>query len=116
MAHTTTTRTHAAHPLARAAGIDAAIVTCTVAAATLSFATGQGVPSWRNIVFAPLVMLIAAATISLTVAEIRYFRRTAGEVTNRAAAVAEVAIALVAMVIVAPMLLIMPFVFLGAIF
>ena len=116
MAHTTTTRTHAAHPLARAAGIDAAIVMCTVAAATLSFATGQGVPDWRNIVFAPLVMLVAVATIALTVAEIRYFHRTAGDVTNRTTAVIEVAVAMIAMVIVAPMLLIMPFVFFGAIF
>jgi len=116
MAHTATTQTHAAHPLARAAGIDAAIVTCTVAAATLSFATGQGVPNWRNLVFAPLVMLIAAGTIALTIAEIRYFRRTAGDVTNRTTAVVEVAIALISMVIVAPMLLIMPFVFFGAIF
>ena len=116
MAHTTTTPTHAAHPLARAAGIDVAIVFFAVAAATLSFATGQGVANWRNIVFPPLVMVLAAVTIALVVAEIRYFRRTAGEVTHRAPALVEIAIALIAMVVVGPMLLIMPFVFFGAIF
>lgn len=116
MAHTTTTHAHATHPLARAAGIDAAIVTCTVAAAALSFATGQGAANWRNIVFPPLVMLIAAITMALVVAEIRYFRRTAGEVTHRGSALVEVAVALIAMVVVGPMLLIMPFVFFGALF
>lgn len=116
MAHTTTTQTHVAHPLARAAGIDAAIVLFAVAAAALSFATGQGVANWRNIVFPPIVMALAAVTMALVVAEIRFFRRTAGDVTHRAPALVEVALALIAMVVVAPMLLIMPFVFFGAIF
>jgi hypothetical protein len=116
MAHTTTTQAHVTHPLARAAGIDAAIVLFAVAAATLSFATGQGVANWRNIVFPPLVMLLGIMTIALAVAEIRYFRRTAGDVTHRASALVEVAVALIAMVVVGPMLLIMPFVFFGALF
>ena len=116
MAHTTTTQAHVTHPLARAAGIDAAIVLFTVAAATLSFATGQGVANWRNIVFPPVVIALAAVTMILVIAEIRYFRRTAGEVTHRAPALIEVAVALIAMVVVGPMLLIMPFVFFGAIF
>ena len=61
-------------------------------------------------------MMFAAVTIALVVAEIRYFRRTAGDVTHRASALVEVAVALIAMVIAGPMLLIMPFVFFGAIF
>jgi hypothetical protein len=116
MAHTTTTQAHATHPLARAAGIDAAIVICTVAAATLSFATGQGVANWRNLVFPPLVVLLAAVTLTLVAAEIRAFRRTATQVSHKASALAEVAVALVAMVVVGPMLVIMPFVFFGAMF
>ena len=115
MAHPTTTHRPVAHPLARAAGLDAAIVICTVAAATLSFATGQGVPDWRNIVFAPLVVLLAVVTMALVLAEIRYFRRIAEQTTHRGSALAEVAVALVAMVAVAPMIVIMPFVFFGAI-
>ena len=116
MAHTTTTQAHSTHPLARAAGIDAAIVICTVAAATLSFATGQGVANWRNLVFPPLVVLLTAVTLTLVVAEIRAFRRTATQLTHNASALAEVAVALVAMVVVGPMLVIMPFVFFGAMF
>ena len=115
MAHTTTTHIHATHPLARAAGLDVAIVIFTIAAATLSFATGQGEANWRNIAFPPLVVLMVAVTIALVVAEIRYFRRTAAEVTHRGYALVEVAIALIATVIVGPMILIMPFVFFGAI-
>lgn len=115
MAQPTTTRTHAAHSLARAAGIDAAIVFFAVAAATLSFATGQHVANWRNIVFPPLVMLLAAIALLLVFAEIRLFHRTGADSGHPASALLEVGVALVAMVIVGPMLLIMPFVFFGAI-
>ena len=97
-------------------GLSALLRDLPQAAATLSFATGQAVANWRNIVFPPIVMVLAAVTIALVVAEIRYFRRTAGDVTHRASALVEVAVALIAMVIVGPMLLIMPFVFFGAIF
>ena len=116
MTHPTTTRTHAAHPLARAAGIDVAIVVFAIAAALLSFATGQGAPDWRNIVFPPVVMILAAITMWLTVAEVRNFWRNSGDSAHKGTAIIEVAVALVAMVVVGPMLVIMPFVFFGAIF
>ena len=116
MTHPTTTSTHVAHPLARAAGLDVAIVIFTIAAATLSFATGQGVANWRNIVFPPIVMLLAAVAMVLVFFEIRLFRRTAAETTHHGSAMLEVMVALIAMVVAGPMLLIMPFVFFGAIF
>jgi hypothetical protein len=115
MAHPTPSPTHAAHPLVRSAEIDLGIVGMTLAAITLTFATGQGVANWRNIVFPPNVMVLATLTLFLVVAEIRAFARTAGDEPHRGRSVAAVLVALVATVVVAPMLLIMPFVFLGAI-
>jgi hypothetical protein len=111
----TSTRPHA-HPIARAAGIDTAIVGFTAAAAVLSFATGQGVANWHNIVFPPIIMVVAAIAMLLIVSEVRLFVRTAAASTHRASALLEVVIALSAGVVVGPMLVIMPFVFLGAIF
>ena len=104
-----------AHPLARSAALDAGIVAFSVLAVLLSFATGQAVANWHNIVFPPIVMVLAAITIVLVAAEIRQFARTAGESGHRVTALSEVVVALIAMVVVGPMLLIMPFVFLGAI-
>ena len=115
MAHTTTTQTHVTHPLARAAGLDISIVVFTVAAAVLSFGTGQGVANWHNIVFPPIVMMLAGIAVWLCFAEIRLFWKTAGETTHRGSALAEVVVALAAMIVAGPMLLVMPFVFLGAV-
>lgn len=114
MAHTQPTRTHVTHPLSRAAGVDAAIVLFTVAAATLSFGVGQGSPTWQNIVLTPIVMVLAAIALLLSYVEVRMFIRIARTTTHRVAAVLEVIVPLVAMVIAGPMLLIMPFIFFGA--
>ena len=93
-----------------------AIVAFTAAAALLSFATGQGVADWHNIVFPPIVMAVAAIAMLLIVSEVRLFVRTAADSTHRGSALLEVVVALSAAVVVGPMLLIMPFVFLGGIF
>ena len=84
-----------------------------MSAIVATFATGNGAPTWRNIVFPPIVMLLALVTLRLVVAEIRLFARTAAD-GRRARSVAALVVALVAMVFVVPMLLIMPWVFLGA--
>ena len=115
MAHTQPTLTHVTHPLARAAGVDAAIVAFTVAAAAVSFGTGQGVPGWHNIVFTPIVMALAGVAMLLSYVEIRMFRRNAETTTHRGTAAAEVLVPLVAIIVAGPMLLIMPFIFFGAI-
>jgi hypothetical protein len=115
MAHPTSSHPHVAHPLVRSAEIDFGIVILTLAAIALSFATGQGVADWRNIVFPPIVVALALTGLWLVVAEIREFARTAGDSGHRGRSVAGVVVALVAMVLLAPMVLIMPFVFLGAV-
>jgi hypothetical protein len=111
---TTTSTSPHAHPLARAFGIDTALVLFSLGAVVLSFGTGQGVPNWHNIVFPPLVMLLAGVALLLAVAEIRLFRRTASQTEHRLSTLLEVVVALCAIVVVGPMLVIMPFVFLGA--
>ena len=115
MAHTRPTELHVTHPLARAAGVDVAIVIFAIAAATLTFATGQGVPRWHNLVFAPLVIALAAVVMLLSYVELRMFVRQVRTTAHPVTAVAEVIVPLVAMVVAGPMLLIMPFIFLGAI-
>ena len=114
MAHTQPRPIHVAHPLARAAGVDAAIVTFTIAAATLSFGTGQGSPTWHNLVFAPMVMVLAAIAVLLSYVEIRMFARNTKTTTHPVTAAAEVLVPLAAMIIAGPMVLIMPFIFFGA--
>jgi hypothetical protein len=113
MAHSTPSQIHVAHPLARSAEIDLGIVFCSLAAIAATLTTGNGAATWRNIVFPPIVMALALVTMRRVVAEIRMFARTAAD-GRRGASVAGVVVALVAMVVVAPMLLIMPFAFLGA--
>ena len=113
MAHTTPSQTQVAHPLVRSAEIDFGIVFFALAAIAATFATGNGAPTWRNIVFPPIVMMLALITLRLVIAEIRLFSRTAAE-EPRGRSVAAIVVALIAMVLVAPMLLIMPWIFLGA--
>lgn len=114
MAHTQPTGIHVTHPLARAAGVDAAIVVFAIAAAIFTFGTGQGEPAWHNLLFAPIVMVFAGIALLLSYVEIRMFIRNAKTTTRRATAVAEVIVPFIAMIVVGPMLLIMPFIFFGA--
>jgi hypothetical protein len=104
-----------ASTLGRAAGIDVGIVVFGVTAVVLSFMTGQRVETWHNAAIAPIVFVLAAVTMRLVVAELRTLMRVMPETPHRGEAVAALAVALVAMVVVGPMLLIMPFVFLGAV-
>jgi hypothetical protein len=101
--------------LGRAAGIDLGIVVFGVTAVILSFMTGQRVATWHNAAIAPVVFLLAAITMRLVVAELRTLMRVLPETPHRGEAIAALVVALVAMVVVGPMLLIMPFVFLGAV-
>jgi hypothetical protein len=103
------------HPLVRAAGIDLAVVFFGVAAAVLTFFTGNGAPRWHNAVFAPIVFMLAAITVRLVIAEIRVLWPAIPDSDHRGRGVAELLVALVALVVVGPMLLIMPFLFAGAI-
>jgi hypothetical protein len=114
MAHTTTSSTHVAHPLARAAGFDLGIVVFTVGAVLVSFGTGQGAATWQNIALPPIVMVLAAVALWFAFVEIRHFWRTAAETEHRGSALFEVVVALIAMVVAGPMLLLMPWIFLGA--
>jgi hypothetical protein len=117
MAHISSPLDHPAHhPLARAAGIDLAIVTLSVGAVVLTFLTGNGEPRWQNLVFAPAVILLAAVVIRLIAAEIREFRRHAADSGHPLEAIASILVPLVAMIVVAPLVLLMPFVFFGAMF
>lgn len=102
--------------LGRAAGIDVAMVVFAVSAVFFSFFTGHDVATWRNIVFAPIVFLLAAFTVWLVVAEMRTLMRVMPETLHRGEAVFALGVAIVCFVVVGPMLLIMPFIFLGAVF
>lgn len=102
--------------LGRAAGIDVAMVVFAIGAVFFSFFTGHDVPIWRNIVFPPIVMMLAALTMWLVVAEMRTLMRVMPETLHRGEAVIALGVAVVCFVVVGPMLVIMPFIFLGAVF
>ena len=105
------------HPtsLARAAGIDAAMLLFGIGAALVSFLTGNGEPQWHNLLFAPIVFALAAVTMRLVLAEIRALLPVLPETAHKGEAIAALVVAIVMTVVVGPMLLIMPFVFFGAI-
>jgi membrane-bound metal-dependent hydrolase YbcI (DUF457 family) len=105
------------HPvsLARAAGIDAAVLLFGTAAALVSFLMGNGEPRWHNLVFAPVVFVLAAITMRLVLAEVRALVPVLPETSHKGEAIAALMVAIVMTVVVAPMLLIVPFVFFGSI-
>ena len=116
MTQTPTSPAHPVHhPLLRAAGIDTAIAFFGLSAVALSFLLGNGVPDWRNAVVSVVVFGLAAITMALVVVEWRTLRRAVPDSTHKVAGVGELLFAVVAAVVVGPMLLIMPFVFLGAV-
>ena len=116
MTHTPTSQAHPVHhPLLRAAEIDTAIAFFGLSAVTLTFLLGNGVPAWRNAVVSVIVFALAAVTMALVVAEWRTLKPAVPDSTHKGAGVGELVFAIVAAVAVGPMLLIMPFVFLGAV-
>ena len=107
---------HPTHPLTltRAAGIDIAMVATGIGAVVLSFLTGQGAARWQNLVFAPAVMVLAAITLRLVLAEVRALLPVLPDHPHNGEAVTALGVALVMTVVVGPMLLIMPFIFFAA--
>jgi anti-sigma-K factor RskA len=116
MGHTTTLTAHPVHhPLARAAGIDVAIVFFALCAITTTFFLGNGASAWRNAIGSAVVFVLAAITMALCYAEWRMLKPAVPDSDHKVAGVSELLVAIVAAVVVGPMLLIMPFIFLGAI-
>jgi hypothetical protein len=101
------------HPFstARAVGIDVAMLLFGGGAIVCTFATGQDVARWQNLVFAPLVMVFAAVTLMLAIAELRTLGSEMPPTRHPGELVAARVIALAMCVVVVPMLAIMPFVF-----
>ena len=100
--------------LTRAVGIDVAMVATGVVAIVLTFLTGQGVDRWQNIVFPPLVMVFAAVTLRLVLAEVRALLPILPDYPHKGEALTAMGVAIVMTVVVGPMLLIMPFIFFAA--
>jgi hypothetical protein len=106
---------HRAVTLSKAAGIDVATLLFGGGAIVVSFLTGQGVPRWHNLVFAPAVAALAAITMLLVVAEVRSLLPVLPDSPHRGAALAALGVAIVMAVVVGPMLLVMPFIFFAAV-
>jgi hypothetical protein len=106
--------TSRAASLSRAAGIDLAMVLFGGGAIVLTFLTGQGVPRWHNLVFAPIVVILAAITARLVVAEVRELVPVLGETRHKGEAFAALGVAIAFGVMVVPMLAFMPFIFFAA--
>jgi hypothetical protein len=100
--------------LTRAAGIDIAMLVFGGAAVVLSFLTGQGADRWQNLVFPPVVMVLAVITLRLVLAEIRALVPVLPDHPHKGEAVTALGVAIVMTVVVGPMLLIMPFIFFAA--
>ena len=115
MGHTPTSTIHPVHhPLARAAGIDIAIAFFGLSAVTATFMLGNGEAAWRNAVGSATAFILAAITMTLVYAEWRMLKPAVPNSGHPVAGVAELMVAIVAAVVVGPILLIMPFIFLGA--
>lgn len=100
--------------LTRAIGIDIAMLATGVTAAALTFLTGQGVDRWQNLVFPPLVMVFAAITLRLVLAEVRALIPVLPDYPRKGEALTALGVAIAMTVIVGPMQLIMPFIFFAA--
>jgi hypothetical protein len=100
--------------LTRAVGIDIAMFAIGGAALVLSFLTGQGADRWQNLVFAPVVMVLAAVTLRLVLAEVRALLPVLPDHPHKGEALTALGFAIVMTVVVGPMLLIMPFIFFAA--
>lgn len=100
--------------LVRAAGIDLAMLLFGAGAIITSFLTGQGVARWHNLVFPPIVLVFAAITMRLVLAEVRALWPVLPETQHKGEALTALGVAIAMTVIVGPMLVIMPFIFFAA--
>ena len=101
-------------PTIRAVGIDAAMLLFGGAAILLTFMTGQDVPRWQNLVFAPAVMVFAALTLWLAFAELRTLGSTMPATRHPGELITARVLAVSMPIVVGPMLLIMPFILFSA--
>ena len=108
-----TTTPHAVS-LTRAIEVDLALVLFGGGAIVLTFLTGNGEPRWHNLVFAPIVCVLAAITARLLVAEVRAQWTVLPETAHRGQALAILLFAIAIGVMVVPMLAFMPFFFFAA--
>ncbi|HET6816035.1 MAG TPA: hypothetical protein VFH66_02260 [Mycobacteriales bacterium] len=116
MAHPQTSQAHPAnHPLFRAAGIDVTAVIFVFGAAALTFLIGNGAARWVNAVVSATVWLLALIAVALLGTELRQLWRNGPDDRHPGGSAAAVVVSIALMCIVVPMLLIMPFVFLGAV-
>lgn len=106
------------HPFstARAIGIDLAMLASGAAAIVFTFATGQGASRWQNLVFAPTVVVFAAITVALAFAELRTLGSKMPQTRHPGELITARVVALSMLVVVGPMLLIMPFIWVAAVF
>ena len=81
-----------------------------------TFATGPGASRWQNLAFAPAVMVFAAITVGLAVAELRTLGSKMPATRHPGELITARVIALSMCVVVGPMLLIMPFIWVTALF
>ena len=100
--------------LAQAFEVDLALVLFGGGAIVLTFLTGNGAPRWHNLVFAPIVCVLALITGRLVISEVRALWRVLPETPHRGQALAALLFAIALGVMVIPMLAFMPFIFFGA--
>lgn len=116
MTQTPTSQAHPAnHPLFRAAGIDIAAVAFGATAAVLTLFIGNGTADWVNAVVSATVWVLALIAVALLVTELLQLWRSGPDERHLGSSALAVIVALALLCILVPMLLIMPFVFLGAI-
>lgn len=102
--------------LRRAVEIDAGIVVVALGAILLAFQTGQ-VARWQNVVFAPLAFALALVTERMVWAEVKEMRWVdLRDTPHHTGAVIAAAVAVFFAFLAVPVILFMPFVFLGGVF
>ncbi|HET7309792.1 MAG TPA: hypothetical protein VFJ17_00540 [Mycobacteriales bacterium] len=115
MTHTQTSQAHPAnHPLFRAAGIDLAALAFVGGAAVLTLFLGNGSAQWVNGLVSATVWVLALIAVALLGGELRQLWRNGPDEKHLGSSAAAVVVVVALMCVVVPMVLIMPFMFLGA--
>ena len=115
MTQTPTSQAHLAHhPLRRAAGIDVAALAFVVVAALLTFFIGNGSARWVNAVVSAAVWALALVAVLLMRTELLHLWRSGPDEKHLVGSATAVVVTIGMLCIVVPMLVIMPFVFIGA--